>query len=73
MEGYEGVAALRGFRHPTAVVLQGRTPETRLGCASWGRVWGDGTRGGCVWCDVGGEIFIILHPVPASSISRECR
>ncbi len=41
MEGYEGVEALGGFRPPTAVVLQGRTPETRHGCASGG---GEGRR-----------------------------
>ncbi len=47
MEGYEGVAVLGGFRPPTAVVLQGRTPETRLGCASeggWRRSVGGGSR-----------------------------
>ena len=45
MEGYEGVEALGGFRPPTAVVLQGRTPETRLGCAGgWGSVGGGGWR-----------------------------
>jgi hypothetical protein len=38
VEGYEGVEALGGFRPPTAVVLQGRTPGTRLGCAGGWRV-----------------------------------
>jgi hypothetical protein len=39
VEGYEGMEALSegGGCPPTAVVLQGRTPETRLGCAGgWG-------------------------------------
>ena len=46
MEGYEGVEALGGFRPPTAVVLQGRTPGTRLGCAGGGGVEdGGGCRG----------------------------
>ena len=27
---------MRGVRPPTAVVLQGRTPETRFGCAGGG-------------------------------------
>ena len=60
MEGYEGVAALGGFRPPTAVVLQGRTPGTRLGCAGW--VEGGGSRG---------EDFYYIT-FRCSSISRGC-
>jgi hypothetical protein len=48
VEGYEGVEALGGFRPPTAVVLQGRTPGTRLGCAGGGFGWRVG----------GGHVFL---------------
>jgi hypothetical protein len=60
VEGYEGVEALRGVRPPTAVVLQGRTPETRRGCAGWGGWWSWRWR----W------IFIILHSVALQSLEN---
>ena len=56
MEGYEGVAFVRGGASPLdPPVCQGRTPETRLGCAGW---MGEG---GC---------FIILNSAALQSLEN---